>query len=494
MPLQLADHRYGHVAIFYSNSAKCASSADVAWGPASIAIPAESSLNGIADVWFRLPSVSPIRAMNWCHRTNTTYLGTWEPVAADTAAIHETSLGFGFRVSHFSRYGFIDSDEDDGNDDDNSGGDRGDASTSFKNISTKDVKGIASQTQQTASPVETERPAARHARLRGAGSTPARRRAARPVAEHPELPLTHPLQSPVPPPMVQRPRMSTRTIVDLDDTDPDFDDDDETLQTEDMRDDSPFRDSLSTTIPPLHRTDKLEDVPTTLVDPHNNFKQSNEDEMDYYQSSQRWWTSLGAEPANLHRLREVLFTQPQTDTRSDYDHIPKDDDVFDIPSAVNSDFIDQDEHSYSDSRQFDVVLEECVSREARDFALGDQRDDGLIGTIFPPCPLPYLSLRDSVTTSREGIFTDPMLALGRSSHMCFSADGVVMLPVFQPLRGFSVHVRHAHESVVQLLPSSFRLYLPLTVLCGTATFVNHRILRKRAQQATIWVALWIDGC
>ncbi|CAN8073737.1 unnamed protein product [Agarophyton chilense] len=103
MPLHVVSSQ-GHHAVFFSRTARPEDVPLVSWGPSSIYVPSDCSLNGRAHVWFHLPSVSFPSAKRWCKRVNADYLGAWTR--------HSATSGFGFAVSSFSRYRYIDSDED----------------------------------------------------------------------------------------------------------------------------------------------------------------------------------------------------------------------------------------------------------------------------------------------------------------------------------------------------------------------------------------------
>eukprot|EP00178_Gracilaria_changii_P012271 TRINITY_DN3476_c0_g1_i1.p1 TRINITY_DN3476_c0_g1~~TRINITY_DN3476_c0_g1_i1.p1 ORF type:complete len:1012 (+),score=130.19 TRINITY_DN3476_c0_g1_i1:199-3234(+) len=172
----------GHHAVFFSRSARQEDGHLVSWGPSSISVPSDCSLNGPAHVWLYLPSASMQSAERWCSRVHAQYLGAWRTFSRIT--------GFGFAVSSFSRYRYIDSDEEDSD---------------------------AEPHQDDENQIESvDR---REALTRKAGRTPARRR----VPSSQQIAWTQDHQSPMQIEQKERispatrPRMSAQVIVDLTD-------------------------------------------------------------------------------------------------------------------------------------------------------------------------------------------------------------------------------------------------------------------------------------
>lgn len=446
MPVRLTDRRHGHVAIFYADSANPSSSADISWGPASIEIPPSSSLNGPADVWLQLPSVPPHRAANWCRRANTLYLGQW-------SAPDNCSLGFGFRVSHFSRYGFVDSDDEETNPD-----------IASNPASDPD------QRPQPATTAAKQRPSARDARILRAGSTPARtnprlhragstparpragRSSAQPAEQQPDSTKPVPADQPDTAATSQRPRMSTRAIADLDDTDLDIEDDDETYHTEDLQTHSPNNRSFdpqyaAEQVPPNQQSFSAQSHRTITF----------QDDVENFQPLQRWPTSMGVDAPNLHRLREVLFTPHQSpSTTAKFERSLQDMDMPDNTSPIHAEAMEEEAvDAAAQQRQFDFDPEEEAEREAHDFAPDEEQDAQLVANSYPSSVLPFPILDDSVAGGKQDLFTAPALVLGRSMRICFSGTGVVLAPMFHASKGFTVGVRHTHDSVVPLPRPSF---------------------------------------
>ncbi|PXF42673.1 hypothetical protein BWQ96_07616 [Gracilariopsis chorda] len=172
MPLHVVSP-HGHLAIFASPTARRADVPLISWGPSSIYVPSNCSLNGPAQVWFHLPHVSITSAKRWCSRANARFLSQW----GNQSNLH----GFGFSVRSFSRYRYVDSEED-------------------------------SDTEPHEDEERIESADRRRALTRKAGRTPARRRVT--VSQRQEVKQEQPQQRLSPP---QRPRMSARIIVDLTD-------------------------------------------------------------------------------------------------------------------------------------------------------------------------------------------------------------------------------------------------------------------------------------
>ncbi|KAI0567012.1 Nuclear protein [Gracilaria domingensis] len=172
---------HGHHAVFFSRTARQEDAPLVSWGPSSIYVPSDCSLNGPAHVWFHIPSISFPSAERWCQRVRAHYLGAWTK--------HSVISGFGFSVCSFSRYRYIDSDDED-------------SDAEPRQIGEDRVESVD-----------------RRALTRKAGQTPARRRI--PMSSRITWKQEH--QSPMqvekkePVSSTTRPRMSARVIVDLTD-------------------------------------------------------------------------------------------------------------------------------------------------------------------------------------------------------------------------------------------------------------------------------------
>lgn len=442
LPFQVTDPCHGHIALFHAESAKLSASSDITWGPASIHIPSQSCLNGPADIWLHLPTVNAERAAHWCKRTNTLYLGQWHKP-------DKTLCGFGFRVSHFSKYGYVDSDPE--SDDDQTA-----------------KPAQPPPALQAPSSAEKERPGARQARLLRAGSTPARRRPVRPPVDVRNAPDTDAPPTRAPPP-APRPRMSTRVIVDLEDTDPGVDadvDDDETFETDGMQD----RPSYGYNIPTENPDESFEGRPaeesiaqldvTSMPRPSGRDHRTLtfQDQVDDVVPLPRWSSEMGSDAPSIHRLREVLFTPHQSSGKSD--RALQDVDMAEVSSSLKVD-APEDDHTDIITLPFpsDIDAEDWAGREALDFMSDQPREGQLLANFYPSSVLPFPTLDVSVTAEKQRFFSHPGLALGRSFRFCFSTAGEIVSPVFIPSTGFNIASDHIHAYVQGLFKASFSTML-----------------------------------
>lgn len=432
MPLCLTDSSYGHLAVFYAQGANRASATDVRWGPSSIEVPSNSPMNGVADVWLHIPSISLRRAASWCRRTHVSFLGPWRG--------HESQvLGFGFRVPHFSRFRFDESDDDEGSEDD----------------LTEDT-GVTSLDDKEGS-------ALRRSRLQRAGSTPAR----------PHVPITRtslPVNARDPTSFrqlpadvsrisisAQRPRMSTRAITELDDTDPDMADDSESAQPGDeLVSRPPVGDSLvSASDDVVHEGHPIITNQEGLY-PDRKHRRLTFDDPDSFRPVQQWSTALGGDASNLHRLREALFPPSQVDL-VDREPFAQDTDMADLTvTSADEDFsegLTYDVHG-DEFGPIDHDAEDNAVREADDFVSSDVPRH-LVAEIFTSSVLPFPAARNSVTANKYGVFTDMGLTLGRSMRASFAPSTNLVFSFFRMTRGFMTAVHDSHSTVIQLPRSDF---------------------------------------
>lgn len=480
MPFVLHDPLYGHAAIFFAHSAAAKYAADVTWGPSSIDVPHSSPLNGPAKVWFHLPSVSLQRAAKWCNQSNVQFMGEWRNSSDASPS------GFGFHVSHFSRYRYVDSDDESNNDNGGGGGNDGNGNGNGKRKD-RDPQTVESDTQQQAvghSPHVSEQVSLRHARLLRAGSTPARLRASRsrssshvppnaPFSDTPQQPAF--VRPPVPPPTpatASRPRMSTREILDLDDTDvdADIDDVDPDISLEEPDVDPkvepvpesaepgprpsfdmgafpglPPTGAFRTSNEPIsmrfrsHRTLSFLDPDEPSLDTENALGERTEG-LESQGVTPFWKSEPRLEASNLHQLRDAMFPQYNT-TEAKREPRMHDMDMMDMASPTMNaprsvKFVDPWYSSDSD----DEDVEQPTSRESNDSAGEDDGLPTLLSDRLMDAALPFPTLEFSVVSNRCSNFVDINLAQGRTFRAAFSQTGELLASRYDLLRGFTLNV------------------------------------------------------
>lgn len=475
MPFALHDPLYGHVVIFFAHSASAKFAKDVTWGPSSIDVPHNSPLNGLAEVWFRLSSVSLQRAFEWCSRSNVRYLGEWPNPTSTPPS------GFGFCVPHFSRYRYVDSDDDDP-DNDNDHDDENDEGTPHKD---RDSTKSRSSTERKAvgPPPVDDQASAGHARLLRAGSTPARPRASRSRSTSRGPPSTSLTTSqcppffrpPVPPPTpatISRPCMSTREILDLDDTDVDADIDDGDL---DISSEKPVVAPKAEPAPESTRPEPRESFGMGAFPGHppvDTLHASNESDLKLVATghhrdlfftdpndlpsgeqnaiSERiqglglvsyWKSEPRLEAPNLHQWRDAMFSPYKTQGMKRESNV-HDVDMTDVaPHAMDSpDEMKLVEPWYLGANE-DRNVEELASREADDF-VGDEDDrpPTLLSDSLMDSAMPFPELRFSVISNRCNNFVDINLAQGRSFRATFSQAGELLASTYNLTTGFILNV------------------------------------------------------
>ena len=375
--------KYGHRATFFSSQATVTNRNDVKWARSEIYVPSSSCLNGPAEVWFRIPGINLQSAKQWCEKSSITYLGPW--ISQQTSKIH----GFGFRVSGFSRYRFMEVDNEN------------DTTTNTDN----QVEEDESQTNQ---------PEGQRIFVRDAGRTPARRKLSN--TDHRQSLSTYQHGAPysnVPtvkkeePVVSARPQFSAPALLD-DEVDEDDDD------------------GASGSTP----ADVDEET-----DPENMTMQQADDEFSFrdpFRSSTRRHEPFVDAP-KVHAVRAALFEDLPMYATPNKRESSRIHPSF-AQATPGGDIImrEQEEEQYN---MFDEDPDEKEPNELDNISLGEETgitssiapsENPYSHTAFPVRSLPFPVLSDSIAAGMEGAFKDNGLLLGRSTRISFSQAGVIV--------------------------------------------------------------------
>lgn len=366
MPLHVLDAEHGHKAIFLHASASLSLlSHHVSWGPCSIAVPSSSPLNGPADVWLRVPRFDEHAARRWCERHNATFLAAWP------ATSEEAPTGFGFRVTGFSRYRYVESDDD-----------------------PEGEEGEHADTEKTAS----ER---RRARTHAAGRTPVRPAARR----------TSPGRTPVrKTATAPTPRARLTPSVALYDSDEDEEEDDEAVEeTDGEGPESDGVDDSVAMVDPFRPTawgagvdaPQLSKLRAALFDEPLAYGKMGYGEGAYAGEPQREEEDVAMEDIHMGE-----YDDPEDERYNMFDPSPR--------------------------REGDRQGEVDARPEAGDFVIdGEMRPRRqMADAFFPPTSLPFPTVEGSIAAGKEGITSDKGLMLGRSTRVSFSHSGLLVRPCY----------------------------------------------------------------
>lgn len=370
MPLHVLDAEHGHEAIFLRASPSLSRlSRDISWGPCSIAVPSSSPLNGPADVWLRIPRYDEHSARRWCSRHNASFLAAWPSTS------QHALTGFGFRVAGFSRYRYVESDDD---------------------PAEGEGEGEYADTELTAS-------ARRRARTHAAGRTPVRPAARR------ASPGRTPARKIVPASTSRARLTPSVALYDSDDDEEDENDD----AVEETDGEGPESDGVDDSV--------------AITDP---FRPTAWGAGVDAPKLSKLRAALFDEPLAYGKmgLGENVYAGVGEPQREDEDVA-----MEDIPGEYD----DPEDELYnmfdpSPRREGDQQGESDARPEAGDFVIdGEMRPRRpMADAFFPSTSLPFPTVEGSVSAGKEGITTDKGLMLGRSTRVSFSHSGLLVRPCY----------------------------------------------------------------
>lgn len=392
MPLHLRDPLHGHEAHFHTSSPSHSTHlSDVRWGPSSISVPSTSPLNGPADVYLRLPNFSPKHAQSWCKTHKATYLGPW---CSDHS--QPNTIGFAFRVPGFSRYRYVESDEDEEDD-------QVDQDTDLPN--TQLTPASRRRTRVQAAGRTPLRPSVRQ---KSPGRTPARKASN---------------STTVPTPTPRRRMTPSIALYDSDE--------------EDYLDDADVTPSEQADLDASTGGVEEADSESLALDPFKPLAWASSIDTPAFALRHR-------DESRITNLKAALFDQPYTYGRSrmqDALGLPEpqleEEDVAmeDVTMREEEDDEPYDVFEQAERREVELVGEgEAFARpEAGDFVFDGadiRKRRPAPDMFFPPTSLPFPTADTSVAAGNEGVISDTGLMLGRSTRVSFSQSGLLVWPCY----------------------------------------------------------------
>lgn len=279
--------------------------------------------------------------------------------------------------------------------------------------------------------------------------------------------------------------MSTRAIVDFDDTDPDMDDDEDGSTHPDY-DATLQNDTQPTDFTQQHQAvdiDTTARFDTVIPRSHRLLTFDEDTKPNAYQDFQpvqQWPTSMGTDAPTVHRLRDALFTQSRRESTKfepayDVDmldraavkvddqlidaaggHVQTDDDIKSRDVNVSDEFL----IAAREAEEEADLLDKAKLQQIEQIDENQPQLQSYTSTVtaFPP-------LAESCAAERQHLYLDSGLLLGRSTRLCFTMSSHYISSVHHPRLGFITNI---NSNLVDSTPLDHRsLSKLLNLHCGT---------------------------